>query len=502
MREILSIRQFTRRNLIVLMGILCLLMSALFFGLRAYLLEENRLAQHRRIEQQADSLSYAIDLYRSIVAKLASQPAVADFLALSMEDEAYRWARQMRTLLPGSMGLGLFDEDGRLLGNPMQLRLGEMCVLDMEHYISGDILPGPRVHRGMRGKEHFDVVATVHSLDDTPGVVFASFGLATMQQALERITLPGQALELAAYDGSPIARTDRLTSRDNLLEYEVAVPDTDWVLRARMEIPPLGPVAAYLAGTFSALVTILALFLFLSSRTISNLFVREMESIHQLIRGLHEGEAVSGPTPRLQETRQIFNGILQLTRNIASYQEHLRRQSTTDELTGLLNRRALKEAYAGLVDSVKSGKSACLAIIDVDHFKPVNDLHGHAMGDQVLKCLAEALGSSTYDDDVCIRLGGDEFLVMLREFEPSSLQHWFETLSRNFRSNLASAGIAEADQCTLSGGAVALTPELEDPGLALRLADQALYQAKQAGRNRIALHSPAGNSEQDHSSQE
>ena len=491
MREILSIRQFTRRNLIVLMGILCLLMSALFFGLRANLLEENRQAQHRRIAQQADSLSYAMDLYRNIVAKLASQPAVADFLALSMEDEAYRWARQMRTLLPGSMGLGLFDEDGRLLGNPMQLRLGQMCVLDMEHYLSGDMLPGPRVHRGARGKEHFDVVAPVQTLEDTPGVVFASFGLATMQRVLERITLPGQALELIAYDGSPVAYTDRLTTLDDLLEHQVPVPETDWVLKARMEIPPLGPIAVYLASTFGALAVIVALFLFLSSGTISNLFVREMESIHQLIHGLYEGGTVSGLRPRLQETRQIFTGIQQLTRNIASHQEYLRRQSTTDELTGLHNRRALKEAYANLVDSVKSGKAACLAIIDVDHFKPINDLHGHATGDKVLKCLAEAIGSSTYEADVCIRLGGDEFLVMLKEFEPSSLPQWFETLSRNFHSNLASAGIAEVDRCTLSGGAVALTPDLEDPGVALRIADQALYQAKQAGRNRIILHSPA-----------
>ncbi len=480
----LSVRQYTRRSIMVLLGVLCFSMVLLFLALRTHLLAQARITQQQRVAHQAENLSQTIRVYRGIVERLSARTEVADMLALSLADEAHDWATRMRSLLPGSVGLALFDDQGMLLGEPLRLRLGEMCRLDMHHYLSGEILPGPRVHRGVKGLEHFDLVASVNGIEGPVGVVFASFRLDLVQQALDRVTSPGQSLALLAYDGSVIAQTGR--PGPDAWDYRTPVPGTAWTLQAFMPAPALDAVVVYFLVAFAVLATLLAVFLALTTRKLGRLFIGEMESIHRLVRELQEDNPGLELKPRLRESRRLFNAIRGLAENIAARQRRLLQQSTIDDLTGVHNRRLLEPACAELLDFVKSGGKGCLVIVDIDHFKQANDLHGHATGDRVLKCLADALTSRGYED-TCIRFGGDEFVILLRGLEPAGMARWFHALSERFRANLAAAGIPGFEHCTLSAGAAALAPDMEDCSRALRRADEALYQAKKGGRNRVVV---------------
>ncbi len=159
----------------------------------------------------------------------------------------------------------------------------------------------------------------------------------------------------------------------------------------------------------------------------------------------------------------------------------LEKLSERDELTGLRNRRSLDARFESLV---KAGFHT-IAVIDIDHFKPINDLFGHPYGDAVLVCVAEALRGSDDKDLIAFRIGGEEFLLMLRGKDSAKraearrraiTARTLENMDGLDRPVTASMGL-------LDFSAVADDPELDFWSLYTR-ADQLLYEAKCAGRNR------------------
>jgi diguanylate cyclase (GGDEF)-like protein len=155
--------------------------------------------------------------------------------------------------------------------------------------------------------------------------------------------------------------------------------------------------------------------------------------------------------------------------------------SVHDSLTGLVNRRyAEKRFEEALASARRTGRSLVLALVDVDHFKRVNDDHGHAAGDAVLSAVADALRQTFRTSDVLARRGGDEFFILFPDSDPEA------TLER-LKQFHASWSLHPPHQATLSVG-VAIWPT--DGGNADQLlasADERLYAAKNAGRNRIIL---------------
>lgn len=176
---------------------------------------------------------------------------------------------------------------------------------------------------------------------------------------------------------------------------------------------------------------------------------------------------------RLQRQREALAQALDINRELA----------TRDELTGLLNRRAMLDLMQlEHRRSLRSGRPLLLALLDIDHFKPINDQHGHAMGDRALQAFAGTVRASVRDTDVLARWGGEEFVLMLcdtplddarallervrRAVEALEIPHATGTLRMS-----VSAGLA----LHMAGDTVVHT---------LERADQALYTAKALGRNR------------------
>ena len=158
--------------------------------------------------------------------------------------------------------------------------------------------------------------------------------------------------------------------------------------------------------------------------------------------------------------------------------------ATRDDLTGLVNRRHMEE-LAALEHrrAMRSGSLPCLCLVDIDHFKRVNDVHGHAAGDEVLRLFARHAAASMRETDVLARWGGEEFLVMLPDTRPHEARTGFERLKRVLSSDEAWGDYAHM-RVSFSAGLTAwrLGESLRE---ALMRADHALYEAKASGRDRL-----------------
>ena len=163
--------------------------------------------------------------------------------------------------------------------------------------------------------------------------------------------------------------------------------------------------------------------------------------------------------------------------------EDLRRALTADHLTGVLNRRCfLERAERKLLRQTRRGGRCCIAMVDADYFKTVNDSYGHAAGDAALRAIAKVLQSETHEDDLVGRLGGEEFGVFMLATSPELA----EQVAERLRAGVAALQVEHEGQhipLTVSigiaeGGTADLRQLLVD-------ADAALYDAKHSGRNRV-----------------
>ena len=165
----------------------------------------------------------------------------------------------------------------------------------------------------------------------------------------------------------------------------------------------------------------------------------------------------------------------------------LAHQATIDHLTGLLSRSAFTRRANALLDSRQQhGLPLTLMMLDIDHFKSINDCHGHAVGDQVLRQFASTLQEQLHDEALLARLGGEEFVVVLPGLPPEQATFTAERLRRAVQDLHAAQGDTRL-QITVSIGLAGCAADERAPSLddLLARADQALYRAKAHGRNRV-----------------
>lgn len=181
-----------------------------------------------------------------------------------------------------------------------------------------------------------------------------------------------------------------------------------------------------------------------------------------------------------------FIGMLGVTRDISErklMEEEIRRLSITDKLTQSFNRLKLDETLEQQFESSKGGGVPfAIIILDIDHFKLVNDTYGHQVGDRVLIELVEALHDNVRAGDVVGRWGGEEFLIILPETTLADAT----VLAERLRQAVAGHAFSTAGQVTISLGVSAFTTDSSPESIVSR-ADTALYQAKEKGRNRVEV---------------
>lgn len=175
-------------------------------------------------------------------------------------------------------------------------------------------------------------------------------------------------------------------------------------------------------------------------------------------------------------------------RQLAIAQAELQVVASTDSLTAVLNRGAftmLVDAYLKAVQDQQAVKSGALLIVDADHFKSINDRFGHDSGDQALKIIAGSIRGLLRSADLVGRIGGEEFGVFLAGADPKEVASVAERIRLTISSASFAAG-GEAQGLSVSvGGAIFL--DSANYTELYRAADQQLYRAKQAGRNRVSI---------------
>jgi diguanylate cyclase len=166
--------------------------------------------------------------------------------------------------------------------------------------------------------------------------------------------------------------------------------------------------------------------------------------------------------------------------------EQNRQLAIRDELTGLYNRRHVLEVMQQEAHRAeRSGRALCLALIDLDHFKRINDEHGHAQGDEVLRAFAASASAAVRDTDTLGRWGGEEFIVMLPETSVDAAVGVIARVHRQM-AGVRFDAIDSALRITFSAG-IAVCQAGETLAAAIERADQAMYAAKQGGRDRSVV---------------
>jgi diguanylate cyclase (GGDEF)-like protein len=163
-------------------------------------------------------------------------------------------------------------------------------------------------------------------------------------------------------------------------------------------------------------------------------------------------------------------------------------EATRDPLTGLLNRRSfMREAKLALARQERGGTSSAVLMLDIDHFKRVNDTWGHQAGDEVIVAFAEEISSHVRKTDIAGRYGGEEFIVYLEDTDATGALQ----LAERIRSGIGARVFTfdgEELEVTTSGGIYCIPGALDaNLSSAIDRADKALYEAKESGRNQVRL---------------
>ena len=180
------------------------------------------------------------------------------------------------------------------------------------------------------------------------------------------------------------------------------------------------------------------------------------------------------------ETFQLKNVLVTSLSLLHGQVSFFQKESTTDPLTGLTNRRTM-DRY--LKKWTENNQPYALLIIDLDHFKSVNDTYGHGIGDEVLKYLANKMMEFARPEDICCRYGGEEFIMLFPNTNSEHTYEIAETLRQNLMESISPCG----KPITMSGGIAVYPKNGAYPAQIIEAADKALYKAKQAGRNQIQI---------------
>ncbi|MEZ5864127.1 MAG: diguanylate cyclase [Geminicoccaceae bacterium] len=213
----------------------------------------------------------------------------------------------------------------------------------------------------------------------------------------------------------------------------------------------------------------------------------DQEELFAMVRELEQQTELMS-----ERVSSLQNELSQSSREIENLKGDLanaRRAASTDPLTGIGNRKLFDEVFAREArEATMTGEPLALLVADIDHFKAFNDTHGHQIGDVVLKLVADRLKRSVKGRDTVVRYGGEEFAVLL----PRTTLRDAEEVADHLRSEIAKSRLVmrnrgqELGKVTLSIG-VGLYRPGEPTDVCFDRADQALYAAKHAGRNRVKV---------------
>lgn len=220
--------------------------------------------------------------------------------------------------------------------------------------------------------------------------------------------------------------------------------------------------------------------------TTLDLRISELRSSRDTLKGrLITMRDISDRVRIEEELRRANRRLQNQIDEVKKLRDQLREQAIRDPLTGLFNRRYLEESLGRELAKVKRDESPLgIAMLDIDYFKSFNDTHGHAAGDRMLQALADILQHNTRAGDIVCRYGGEEFVVVLPSAPLDVALLRIEYCRQTFGARVVEHA-GERLQSTLSAGVASFPQHGGDVETLLAAADEAMYRAKQAGRDQV-----------------
>lgn len=455
---------------------------SLIFGMRAHDAAEMRML-HLEASQTRASVLRRWEYYRELTTGLAHDPRVATLMTTGSVAEKEAWAISRRGALPGVLGLALVNPQGEIQGDPGRQGLQPSC----EHDARRPVPPqGTFVHHDQTGPEHIDLMVNVPGPGgEVLGNVLLSIRIVRLQRILSESVQPGHTMAVVDASGRPVVSTGNL--RGPVREVTEALPALGWTLVVQARASRISP-GGWLQSIGAGMLTLTGVLLLLVAVAVRlrGPVLQDIAAGRDALVCLTRGESAPAITTRYAEFAPIAADINRIAQQLHDQREQLAMLSLTDPLTDLPNRRAFEMHFPKAQGLAGRHHPAALVMLDIDHFKGVNDRFGHDVGDQVLLALARSLKTLTRRADLAARLAGDEFAVLMTDLDAAGVQAWYTRLAEHFAGELATVGLDL--QTGISAGHAWLTGSSTDTlNAALIRADRALYEAKARGRGQLAL---------------
>lgn len=484
---ITSLRQHTLRYTFIIFVVIFFAAVIHYLVFSQYLHSLDHREYQESLERTAQNISRSVNFYQLLINRMAAQPKVADMLNFANKHQAQSWAVDMQAIVPDVIGMALFDKQHKLLGDSEKLRLSQSCLGDMQKRLQGIPTAQPPVHHRIIGLEHYDVIAPVHQDGEYVGMLFSSFSLEVIERLLDDLAAENLRYRVVNSTGYMIAETSGFNG-EIIDIYKTVIPETDWYIEmAVLSSRENALVTSLLVSNFVTFILVSGILYFSMSR-LFHVVLQDFDTLGWLIGRIRSGsqQDENPPVTRLKETEGVMRFIQYCTEEIGRYQRKLEQESTTDELTGLYNRRVLNQYLEKFLDLANHDHTSYLVIIDIDLFKEINDTYGHDVGDKVLLYFSEVFKKNCREADVCTRAGGDEFIALLVDYSKQDIESWYHELCRKMWERIDQYNLDTNYEIKfgLSAGCT-LIRNNDLKSAVLKRADEALYKVKASGRNSI-----------------
>ncbi|NNH79309.1 GGDEF domain-containing protein [Acinetobacter sp. ANC 5380] len=259
------------------------------------------------------------------------------------------------------------------------------------------------------------------------------------------------------------------------------IPSVNWIVVSQQPTEELLKQANVILLKVSVGIFIFYFFIFFIVWRMSRFISSPLNSLAKMASMLNQPDIqdkIKQVDPWYFEVLKFRTSLLLSSRTFSEKITELRQHVNTDPLTGLYNRRGMQ---IFLKELVGLGRSFAVLAIDIDFFKNVNDTYGHDQGDIVLKNFASFMNNNFRDEDICCRIGGEEFIVLMTTSDPKVAYNAAERL----RKTMESSNIDSIGPITISVGMAFWPKNSDDVTEVFKMADNKLYQAKNSGRNCI-----------------
>lgn len=473
---------------------------------KAQIIRNALAANHARAEKLAEVIDVYIAALQRLARNAGGELPAAMGKPQALQSELQRLAGQVDSL----HAVMLADTEGRIVARSPTGQLADAKILGLADL--GVSAPGPGAWVTTIPGTQAAVLTVTEPVEDAAGAPLAYLAIAITLDAgsgMDRIIgdrdeIAGMSVFLVGNNGEVLYRRHAAPGTLDLASMEPArhggaalypkagggavltgyapLAKGNWAVVAQRTLDQvLSPLRELLGDALRAAIPAIALTLLL----VCGLAYAIASPLSRLTRAMTAGKSAGVDLDRLNAwyaEADTLRDAVQLT--LDQHQDEVGRlntQALTDPMTGLLNRRAMTEVLGAYT---ADGTPVAVIAMDLDHFKRINDSFGHMTGDKVLVALAEVIRACLRDQDRAFRVGGEEFIALLPTGSAAKASEVAERLRAAVARRLMPDSVGRV---TVSIGVALWPQDGESAAEVIRRADEALYESKQTGRNRVTL---------------